>query len=199
MYYSRIKAHPFLNEPSGSLYVYGYFQNAAFLGEIEKELKTEAVLPVNRLTPNARAILGRIQKAENPIGVSIRCLPSYARGGFHVYGAEYYLKGIKFLKEKNNNSLIFVFSDDISTVRNTFNISENHVEFVEGCTACEQLALMSYCKDYVIANSSFSWWGAYLGNSQGKTIVAPRIWWENIDIDSFGLVTKQMVLMDDQE
>jgi hypothetical protein len=67
-----------------------------------------------------------------------------------------------------------VFSDDIAWCK--ANLSSGNFIFVEGQHNFEDLFLMTLCKDHIIANSTFSWWGAWLNPSPGKTILAPARW-----------------------
>lgn len=91
--------------------------------------------------------------------------PNYAQLGMNYYiGATRLMpKGCKFV----------VFSDDIDWCKNQF--PEDFI-FIEDHTAIEQLAMMSLCHHFIIANSSFSWWGAWLGEKKDSVIVAPHVW-----------------------
>lgn len=198
LYYTRIKAHQLLNQPRKNLYLYGYFQNTFFLDDMKEELQNEAILPTNSLSNSAKSILELITSSNNSIAVSIRCLEGYALGGFHVYKSIYYQKGIRYLMNSQNSSDIFVFADDISKVKDSFGLDQfGKIVYVEGCDACEQLTLMSHCNNFVIANSSFSWWGAYLSSNTEKKVIAPNIWWKDIKTSDFGIQTPNMVLIDE--
>jgi hypothetical protein len=92
---------------------------------------------------------------------------------------DYYKNGMDVL----NKSHYYCFSDDIGWCKE--NIKDTRVEFVETCNEIDTLKLMMKCSAAVIANSSFSWWGAYLG--QHNNVVMPKNWfgcgysWFNID------------------
>ena len=88
---------------------------------------------------------------------------------------EYYQKAIDILLKKHDNLNLFLFSDDMNYVKDIFNNYSN-LFFVEGNDnkdSWQDMALMSACKHHIIANSSFSWWGAWLSNQEGVTF-APR-------------------------
>lgn len=75
----------------------------------------------------------------------------------------------------NDKSIKFVvFSDDINWCKNAFR--DNKFYFVEGEEDIIDLFIMSRCKHNIIANSSFSWWGAWLNNNPEKKIIAPKVW-----------------------
>jgi hypothetical protein len=93
---------------------------------------------------------------------------------------EYYKRSINFIKKKIENSTFFIFSDDTQWVKDNFNFNLNVVYVSDNnFTEYEELMLMSYCKHNIIANSTFSWWGAWLNSNQNKIIIAPKKWYQN--------------------
>lgn len=80
---------------------------------------------------------------------------------------EYYKNAISQLSVEN----VLIFSDDINWCKNNF----NNCMFIEGQEDYEDMYLMSLCTHHIIANSSFSWWGAYLSKNDG-TVFAPKKW-----------------------
>lgn len=95
---------------------------------------------------------------------------------------DYYEKAIKLVMDKVENPVFYVFSDDIHWVQlNMFKTYDINLIFVITSSEEEDLFLMSKCKHNIIANSSFSWWGAYLNEYINKIIVAPKIWYKNIE------------------
>jgi len=99
---------------------------------------------------------------------------------------EYYYKGIEILGTKIENPHFFVFSDDPKWAKENLNI-EFPVNFVTHNGAeknYEDLRLMCFCKHNIIANSTFSWWGAWLNKNPGKIVIAPKKWFNNEDIDT---------------
>lgn len=82
----------------------------------------------------------------------------------------YYQKAMDMISSR----FYVIFSDDIPWCREAF--SGNNFIFSEGRTPVEDLALMAACEHQIIANSSFSWWGAYLNRNPSKTIIAPYRW-----------------------
>ncbi len=93
----------------------------------------------------------------------------------HIHGMpsiQYYLDAVKALPA---HTAVYVFSDDIPWCRQAFGDYRFH--FVEGTNKFEDLQLMKACKHAILANSSFSWWGAYLGDDQeGRTVITPKQW-----------------------
>ena len=149
-------------------YLNGYWQNERYFEnnkfEILKELSpSDDVLKKLKLTPF-------IDK--NIVSLHVRRTDYITSNGYHpVQSIEYYKKALDIIGEYD---YVFVFSDDIQWCKN--NLKFNNMIFMEGFNDVEDLWLMSMCKNNIIANSSFSWWGAYLNTNSNKKIVAPLTW-----------------------
>jgi hypothetical protein len=88
----------------------------------------------------------------------------------------YYLEAITLIQARRPVDHIFIFSDDINYCREMFASLKCQVVFVEGFTPAKALYLMSRCHHLVIANSTFSWWGAWLSDYQDKLVICPSPW-----------------------
>ena len=98
---------------------------------------------------------------------------------------KYYKNAIKLVREKHPNAVFFIFTDDKSWCKKHFK-GQNfiNVELQEGeNTDVADLLLMSRCKHHIIANSSFSWWSAWLNDSPEKMVIAPEKWINNKKMD----------------
>jgi len=97
---------------------------------------------------------------------------------------EYYKRAIKIIGEKIPEPAFFIFSDDIEWVKKNLKIS-SPTTFVSNpqMEDFEELILMSKCKNNIIANSSFSWWAAWLNQNPNKVVIAPKKWFNNIKIN----------------
>ena len=92
---------------------------------------------------------------------------------------EYYKKALKSLFEQKNISNLLFFSDDIAWCKENFTSLPVPVTFVDwntGENSWQDMALMAKCGSNIIANSSFSWWGAYLNPNPEKIVIAPAFW-----------------------
>jgi len=104
----------------------------------------------------------------------------------------YYEKAIKKITNKIKNPTFYIFSDDIEWVKK--NLKTNFpMIFVEGNKDYEDLILMSYCKHNIIANSSFSWWGAWLNKNPNKIVIAPKKWFVNETKNTNNLIPKPWI------
>ena len=91
----------------------------------------------------------------------------------------YYKSAIELIKEKINNPYFFVFSDDKKYVKEIFGDIENLIVVDFFDRGIDDLYLMSLCNHQIIANSSFSWWGAWLNKNSSKIVVSPKQWFQN--------------------
>jgi hypothetical protein len=89
----------------------------------------------------------------------------------------YYTNAIRFIHKKIENPFFIYFSDDIEYVKS--NMSTENSYFVEGNTGFEDFYLMSLCKHFILANSTFSFWAAALNNSLQKTVCVPEYWYNS--------------------
>jgi hypothetical protein len=97
-------------------------------------------------------------------------------------GPPYYATAIEYLSDQIGPMRLFIFSDDIEWVRANLPLDSHPHTFVshnKGADSWRDMLLMSLCQHHVIANSSFSWWGAWLNASPSKIVAAPKKWFAN--------------------
>lgn len=107
--------------------------------------------------------------------------------------SDYYLKAIEKIKLEVVNPTFFIFSDDIDWCKKNLNFEKNKVYYIDwnnGEKSFRDMQLMSICKYNIIANSTFSWWGAYLNNYSFKIVIAPKNYFnskekKNVNISNF--------------
>ena len=114
---------------------------------------------------------------------------------FHgVCSLEYYANAIKNVSEKVVNPVFYVFSDDIAWVKENLKIDFPTKYVSDGILKdYEELMLMSYCKHNIIANSSFSWWGAWLNKNPEKVVVAPKQWFADESVDTSEIIPETWI------
>ena len=104
---------------------------------------------------------------------------------------DYYQQAISLMPKDCN---FIVFSDDLEWCKNNFKGIDRKFYFIEGNTDYIDLLLMSKCDNNIIANSSFSWWGAWLNTSKSKLVVAPNKWFGNaINHNTNNLIPKTWI------
>lgn len=98
---------------------------------------------------------------------------------FHgLCSLDYYRRAINYISNRVANPVFYIFSDDIAWVRENLIIDYpcHYVDHNKGDESYNDMRLMSLCKHHIIANSSFSWWGAWLNPQADKIVVAPQRW-----------------------
>jgi hypothetical protein len=122
-----------------------------------------------------------IQNSES-VSVHIRRWDYLQWNNIHYHGVcslEYYQQAIHHIQWSISNPRFFFFSDDIQWVKEnikTGNQDDVYVDHNTGDQSREDMRLMSLCKHNIIANSSFSWWGAWLNTNNKTIIIAPKNW-----------------------
>lgn len=172
-----------------NIYLAGNWPTDKYFSEIENVIRKDFTLK-SEFSQEAKKISDKIINS-NSISIHIR------RGDYEniektksLHGGictlDYYIQAIELIKI--NNPEFFIFSDDIAWVKDNFKI--NHpITYVSGNNIpdYEELILMSQCKHNIIANSTFSWWGAWLNHNSNKTVIAPKKWF-NSDTDISDLI-----------
>lgn len=157
-------------------YIQGFWADSRYFNGIEKELRTEFKLH-EKFDPKNQEILDLINKT-NSVSVHVRRgdLVSSNRNDSFI-GINYYIKSIKFLKSKVKDPYYFVFSDDITWCKINLSPLLKKVIYVcnnSGDKSYKDLLIMSKCDHNIIANSTFSWWAAWLNENPIKIIIRPK-------------------------
>ena len=94
---------------------------------------------------------------------------------------EYYQAAIRHVSDRVKQPYFFIFSDDIDWVKDNLETEfpGQYIDHNQGAESYNDMHLMSLCRHHIIANSSFSWWGAWLNPRQDKVVVAPSRWFNN--------------------
>ncbi|MDH4129049.1 MAG: alpha-1,2-fucosyltransferase [Spirochaetota bacterium] len=173
-----------------SAYLDGYWQSEKYFKDIENIIRKEFTIKTEANVLNKTMI----EKIKNSNSVSI-----HIRRGDYVsnqvtsqvigfLGFEYYFKAIDQISQSLENPNFFIFSDDLCWVKENLKIKYpmTFVDHNNAETNYEDLRLMSLCKHNIIANSSFSWWGAWLNENPNKIVFAPNNWFK---IDKYNIVS----------
>ena len=117
----------------------------------------------------------------NSVSVHIRRGDYLMYDYFQACTPEYYRRAIEFIISRVEKPLFFVFSDDLAwsgKFMEECGVEYRLVDHNRGKDSYKDMYLMSRCRHYIIANSSFSWWGAWLGEDEGKTVACPSEWFK---------------------
>lgn len=161
------------------LYYEGYFQNEKYFKDIKPELLNDFTLK-DELDDKNKTILKEITKT-NSVSLHVRrgdyITLAHANKIHGLCPIDYYNKAIKYIGSHVDCPHFYLFSDDIAWVKENIKIDYPYtvVDF-NGEKDYIDMELMKNCKHNIIANSSFSWWGAWLNQNPNKIVIAPKHW-----------------------
>jgi hypothetical protein len=159
---------PGISLVDGNTAIEGYFQSYKYFEAFAKDIKKEFTFRPNILEKCKNIIL----KYTNPVSIHIRRGDYVNHPAYWTVTPEYIINALQAFNP-GAKATYLVFSDDIEWCKEIF--GEDFI-FVEGNNQYEDLCLMSLCKHNIIANSSYSWWGAWLNSNKNKKVVAPSQW-----------------------
>jgi len=160
-------------------YFVGYWQSHQFAKDVEAELRQELRFRTPLAGKNLE-VANQIRSARTAVSVHLR-RGDYASafGSGVLLPMDYYTRAVQHITTVENDCKFFVFSDDKGFAKewargrpNFVVVDHNHGEHI----AHEDMRLMSLCRHNIIANSSFSWWGAWLNENGDKRVIAPANW-----------------------
>lgn len=173
-------------ETERDIYLYGFWQSFCYFNEYETDLK-RMVVPQYAMPDHVSSQIEKVKK-ERSVALHIR------RGDYVRIGCElplsYYEIAIKEIKKSFSDAKFYVFSDDIEYAETNLGpYLENAVFWEDNSeeSTLNDFFLMSACQNQIIANSTFSWWAAYLNVYKDKKVYAPVFgkWKSNFYLDSW--------------
>lgn len=183
---------PEIDSVTDNSYLVGYWQSEKYFSNIRTTLLQEFSLP----SPAIGRDLEVIKAMQSSMSVSL-----HVRRGDYVTNAAtnqvhgtcdeaYYQRAVSMLSEECGPLHLFVFSDDPAWCRANLKFAHQTtvVDHNDAARNCEDLRLMSYAKHFVIANSSFSWWGAWLSTYHTKIVCAPKRWFRTTERNESDIV-----------
>lgn len=157
-------------EPGKNILLYGYFQSEKYFKDYESEIRDLFMSYEVELNDEIKELLNN----ENTCSIHVR-RGDYLNSPNHhpTQDMNYYMKAIKKMPK---DSVFLIFSDDIEWCKQNFPDLPEKFKFIEGNNDYEDLYIMSYCKNNIICNSTFSWWAAWLNDNPNKIVLAPEKW-----------------------
>lgn len=163
-----------------NVFLWGFWQTPKYFEGIADEVRAAFSFkgPIEGI---AEQIAEDIQR-NNSVSIHVRRTDYTAAKYVKTYGKtdlSYYDKAVSYIAERANNPKFYIFSDDIAWCKDNIRLSFPTVyvgQDSEGPKASYHLQLMALCKHNIIANSTFSWWGAWLNANSEKVVIAPKRW-----------------------
>ena len=184
-------------QTSPNTYFNGYWQNEHYFLPCEEVIRRDFTFK-QALTGENERLAAEITET-NAISIHVR------RGDYvsialsnQVHGTcsiEYYQQAVQLICQRVANPTLFVFSDEPDWVKANlvFDLPTTYISHNVGANSFEDMRLMSLCKHNIIANSSFSWWGAWLNINPEKIVIAPSQWMQLAGVDSTDLIPKEWI------
>lgn len=161
------------NAGKGIHFYYGGWHCPDYLKDVEQEVRNAYKFDESQLNKEGKEMLNSIESLES-VSLHVRRGDFLTDGFGGICTVEYYKKAIAYVKERVSDPVFYVFSDDLEWARE--NIKEEKIRFVDihkGKDSWKDMLLISHCKHNINANSTFSWWGAWLNNNPGKIVIVP--------------------------
>ena len=176
---------------NNSFLLNGYWQTPKYFQDIEDQIRTDFTFrdKVEEADESIKEILNQI-KSTNSVLLNVR-RTDYLNTDYHgVMGDEYLKKGVELIESKIENPHYFLFSDDVEWCKD--NIKFDNMTIVDhsykGDRFSYYLQLMKNCKHFIIPNSSFAWWAAWLNEDSDKIVIAPEKWFTDSNINTSDLI-----------
>ena len=151
-------------------YLIGFWQHHLYPQKYKRQLKKAITFPGR----GNSTLLAKIQETES-VSLHIRRGDYVQNATFALTDFSYYSNALRLIKDQHKKPTFFIFSDDIPWCKKEFKSLKNVVFTDEKSDEVTDLFLMKSCKHHILANSTFSWWGAFLGSDE-STVVMPKKW-----------------------
>ena len=162
----------------GAIFLDGLWQSEGYFKDVEHTLREDL-----RIVPPADALNLRtaeaIDRSAQAVAIHVRWFDSPGQGATHNISTAYYQRAIALIEDRVPSPRYFVFSDDPAAARANLDLPEHRTVFIShnrgDAAAHADLWLMTQCRHFITANSTFSWWGAWLGHCKDKVVVTPAL------------------------
>lgn len=170
-------------------YLQGYWQSEKYFNSVREQLLQQISLK-DPMDSSLIKVMDEI-RSSNSVSLHIRRGDLITDPGtfrdFGVLPLEFYQRAVELINSKTSDPHYFVFSDDLDWAKDNLRFP-GAITFVEHSSIDnEEMILMKECRHHIVANSSFSWWGAWLGTASDKKVIAPKPWFVNPKIDPINI------------
>lgn len=171
---------PEFDQVQGQCYLEGYWQSSKYFANATD--KVRAAFRFKNVANPANQSIAAQMRSEMSVSVHIRRGDYVTNANalkFHgICEWSYYDQAIQMLEERLENPKFYIFSDDPALARGQYPDPDRFtvIDINRGADSYRDMELMTMCKHHIIANSSFSWWGAWLADHPKKIVIAPSLW-----------------------
>lgn len=184
---------------TGNYYLIGYFQSEKYFLAYRVDMLKAFSFKYPLVGENL--YLSQLITSHNSIAVHVRRGDYVSKkevNDFHgVLAMDYFSTAMEFIRQKVQAPFFYFFSDDPEWVKENLGSSSESlvINHNHGFESYRDLQLMSLCKHNIIANSSFSWWAAWLNQNPDKMVIAPQNWFKDKTIDTSNLIPKTWITL----
>jgi hypothetical protein len=182
-------------------YFDGYWQNYKYFDEakplIQKDVFESIDKPITDLlqtSSNAEIVCVHMRYPHAYVGDKVH---SGASESFEILEFSYFEESIEFILNSIDKPVFYFFSDNLPWARERISNLSFPINsfFAEAGSDVDHFKLMVQCDHFIISNSTFSWWAAYLGENDSKKIVSPKFWYKNLDLTDYGFFPADWTLI----
>ena len=168
------------------IYFKGFYQSEKYFEEVKEDVRKLFTFDLKKANVKSLQVMQQILYEDNSVSLHVR------RGDYlnlkHwdsigcVCQLPYYRNALLKIKSMVSEPVFYVFSDDIEWVKQNLDLDNAiYVDWNNGRDSWQDMMLMSCCRNHIICNSTFSWWGAWLNPHDDKIVIAPEQWSKNIE------------------
>lgn len=169
----------------------GYFQSEKYFSDI-REILLQDFSWIKEPAGKNKELLKQIQEDPSSVSVHVRrgdYVSNENAAKFHgLTGVEYYMAAVSQVSQKVKNPKLYVFSDDPNWCKQNLKFTQPTVYISHNSDGSEDMRLMKACKHNIIANSSFSWWGAWLNTNPDKIVIGPTQWFSHAESNTKDII-----------
>jgi hypothetical protein len=181
--------HPGFTKYPKNTYLQGFWQSERYFKDYEAEIRHDFRFR-DSVTQACKHLKEQVSSC-NSVSIHVRrgdYVSNPSANKFHgLCSPGYYRDAVDHIAQSQKDIELFVFSDDIAWCKEHLKLDQP-LHFMETHTAYEDMYLMSQCRHHIIANSSFSWWGAWLNDKPGKRVVAPKQWFLDTSVNTSDII-----------
>ena len=174
---------PDINKVPRNCYLVGYWQSEKYFAKQMSNIRSDFIFKPPLSNKNMD-LAGQIAQV-NAVSLHVRRGDYFSNPKTNiahgVCNLDYYKAAVQHIAAKVEHPSFFIFSDDIEWAKKNLKMNFHHhfIDHNQGLESYNDMHLMSLCRHHIVANSSFSWWGAWLNSHTDKIVVAPKQWFAN--------------------